>query len=269
MNRNLFLMEIKRNAFSLLIWAILITFLISLTMSVFRTFVDNQSKVLGMISLVPKGALQFKGISNLDELFSVLGFYAVNNIIYMMVLGSIFAMVLSSNILLKEEYNKTAEYLLTRPLTRSEIFLSKLTVVLLNVFLLNLITSMAGLIAIELVRRETFNLNAFLILSVYTLLLNLLFGSIGLFMSTLVKKPKPITTLGIGMVLASYFIYTLSKITEKAADVGYISPFRYVDVNVFSPDYKLWSWNLLYFAGISLLLTGISFRLYKRKDIYT
>ena len=78
--------------------------------------------------------LQFKGISNFSDLLSVLGFYAVNNVIYMMVLGSIFAIVLSSNILLKEEYNKTAEYLLTRPLTRSEIFFSKLAVLFLHVF---------------------------------------------------------------------------------------------------------------------------------------
>ena len=46
----------------------------------------------------------------------------------------------SSGIVLKEEYNKTAEYLLTRPLTRSEIFISKLAVLALNVFLLNLVT---------------------------------------------------------------------------------------------------------------------------------
>jgi ABC-2 type transport system permease protein len=98
-------------------------------MSVFHTFVENQSKIAGMLSLVPKAALQFKGISNFNDLLSVLGFYAINNIIYMMVLGSIFAIVLSSNILLKEEYNKTAEYLLTRPLTRSEVFLSKLAVI--------------------------------------------------------------------------------------------------------------------------------------------
>ena len=64
----------------------------------------------------------------------------------MMVLGSIYAIVLSSNILLKEEYNKTAEYLLTRPLTRSEIFLSKLAVLFINIFLLNLVTSLAGFI---------------------------------------------------------------------------------------------------------------------------
>jgi ABC-2 type transport system permease protein len=238
-------------------------------MSVYRTFVENQSKILGMINLVPKGALQFKGISNFSDLLSVLGFYAVNNIMYMMVLGSIFAIVLSSNILLKEEYNKTAEYLLTRPLTRSEIFFSKLAVVLLHVFLLNLVTCLAGFICIELVKTGPFSIRAFLILSLYTLLLNLLFCAIGLFLSTLVKRPKPVTTFSIGLVLIFYFIYTLSKITESAAKIGYLSPFKFVNVDAINPAYKLGLWNLLYFTGISLLLIGISHRLYSRKDIYT
>jgi len=269
MNRNLFLKEMRRNAFSLIIWMIVITILISLTMSVYRMFVENQSKIMGMMNLIPKGALQFKGISNFNDLFSVLGFYAVNNIIYMMVLGSIFAIVLSSNILLKEEYNKTAEYLLARPVTRSEIFVSKLVVLFLYVFLLNLVTALAGLICMELVKNEPFSIRAFLILSLYTLLLNLLFGAIGLFISTLVKRSKPVTTFSIGLVLICYFIYTVSKITESAAKIGYLSPFEFVNVDVINPAYRLEFLNLLYFTGISLLLVTISHRLYNRKDIYT
>ena len=269
MNRNLFLNEMRRNAISLIVWMIAITLLISLTMAVYRTFVENQSKILGMMSLVPKGALQFKGISNFNDLLSVLGFYSVNNIIYMMVLGSIFAIVLSSNILLKEEYNKTAEYLLTRPLTRSEIFFSKLAVIFLYVFLLNLVTALAGFICMELVKTGPFSIRAFLILSLYTLLLNLLFGAIGLFLSTLVKRPKPITAFSIGLVLIFYFIYTLSKITESASKIGYLSPFRFVNMDAINPAYKLDFWHLLYFIGISLLLAGLSYRLYNRKDIYT
>lgn len=254
---------------SLIIWMIVISLLITLTMSVYHTFLDNQSKILGMMSLIPKGALQFKGISNFNDLLSVLGFYAANNIIYMMLLGSIFAIVLSSNILLKEEYNKTAEYLLTRPLTRSEIFFSKLAVVLLYIFLLNLVTVLVGFICMEIVKNGPFRINAFLILSLYTLLLNFLFGAIGLFFSTLVKRPKPVTTFSIGLVLILYFIYTLSKITESAAKIGFVSPFKFVNVDVINPAYKLEFWNVLYFAGISLLLIGISHRLYNRKDIYT
>jgi len=269
MNRNLFLREMKSNAFSLILWMLVITLLITVTMSVYRTFLDNQSKVMGMLNLIPKGALQFKGISNFTDLLSVLGFYAANNVIYMMVLGSIFAIVLGSNILLKEEYNKTAEYLLTRPLTRSTIFFSKLGVVMLYVFLLNLFTSIAGFICLELVSTGPFSIKAFLILSLYTMLLNILFGTLGIFMSTLIKRARPITTFSIGLVLILYFIFTLSKITESAASIGYLSPFKYVNTDVIKPEYSFDLLRFVYFAGISLLLTGISYRLYTRKDIYT
>jgi ABC-2 type transport system permease protein len=269
MNRNLFFKEIQKNALSLIVWMIVITFLISATMAVFRTFVDNQSKFLGIMALIPKGALQVKGISNFGDLLSVLGFYAANIVIYMMVLGSVFSIVLASNVLLKEEYNKTAEYLITRPLTRREIFLSKAAMLYLNVFLLNFVTSLAGFIWIELVKRVPFSIRAFLILSVYTLLLNMLFGAIGLFMSTLVKRAKPITTFSIGLVLIMYFIYTLSKITTSVSALGYLSPFDYISINVINPAYKLGFWNLVYFIGFTLLLTTISYRLYRKKDIYT
>jgi ABC-2 type transport system permease protein len=268
MNPNLFSKEMRFNALSLIIWIAVITFLVSFTMSVYPTFISNQSKVMGMIGLVPKGALQFKGISNIADLNSVLGFYAINNVIYMMVLGSVFAIVISCNILLKEEYNKTAEYLLTRPLTRNEIFFSKLFVVLLHILLLNLVTALAGFICMKLVQKEAFRISAFMILSFYTFLLNLLFAAIGLFMSTLVKKPKSITTLGIGLVLVFYFLFTISKITENASKIGYLSPFKYVRTDVMDTAYGLNYWHLLYFAGISLLLFAVSYRLYRRKDIY-
>jgi ABC-2 type transport system permease protein len=187
----------------------------------------------------------------------------------MLVIGSVYAIVLSSNILLKEEYNKTAEYLLTRPVTRSEIFLSKLAVISINVLVLNLVTSLVGFVFIELVRKGSFSVSAFLILSLYTLLLNFLFASAGLFLSTIVKRPKPITTICIGLVIILYFVFTISKITESVAKIGYLTPFKYVDTNVIDPAYRLHPVSLIYFTGISLLLLVLSYRLYLRKDIYT
>jgi ABC-2 type transport system permease protein len=269
MNLNLFSKEMRYNAFSLILWMVIISFLVAFTMSVFPTFLENQSKVMGMMSLVPKGALQFKGISDVADLTSALGFYAINNVIYMMVLGSVFSIVLSCNILLKEEYGKTAEYLLTRPLTRNSIFFTKLAVVILCIFLLNLVTALAGFISLKIVQKEAFPVSAFLILSGYTFLLNMLFAALGLFMSTLVKRPKPITTFGIALVLVFYFLFTISKITENASQIGYLSPFKYVRTDVLNKSYGLNSWHLIYFAGLSLVLLTLSYRLYRRKDIYT
>ena len=269
MNYNLFVREMRRNAISLFILTGILTFLIAVTMSVYPVFLDNQSKIMGMLSIIPAEALEFKGISNFSDLLSVLGFYAVNNIIYMLVLGSIYSIVLSSNILLKEEYNKTAEYLLTRPVTRSEIFRTKLSVILINIIVLNLVASFAGFISIELVSKGSYNLNAFLILSLYTLMLNVLFGAAGLFLSTVVKRAKPITTFCIGLVIILYFVFTISKITESVSKIGYLTPFKYVDTNVIDPAYRLDPVNLTYFIGFTLLLLILSYRLYLRKDIYT
>lgn len=269
MNRNLLLMEMKRNALSLVLWMLVVTFLISLTMSFYQTFLENQSQVMGMMSLIPKGALQLKGFTDLNDLFSILGFYAANNVVYMLLLGSIFGAVLGSNILLKEEYNKTAEYLLTRPLNRSEIFISKLFVVLLYVLLLNIAATIVGFTSLEYFKEGAYSIRAFLILSLYTLLLNSLFATIGLFLSTLVKRARPITVFSIGLVLLLYFINSLSVITKGAAKIGYLSPFKYASMDAADPAYTLNPWNLLYFVGISLLLGVISYRIYIRKNIYT
>jgi ABC-2 type transport system permease protein len=268
MSRNLFIREMKFNILSLTLWTTVISILIAVTMSVFPTFIENQSKVLGMINLIPKSALEFKGVSNINDLSSVLGFYSVNNIIYMMVLGSIFSIVLSCNILLKEEYNKTAEYLLTRPLSRSSVFLTKLMVILLLVFLLNFITALAGYISMKLAFNGDFNIWSFLILSFYTFLLNLLFVALGIFISVFVKKAKPVTTLGIGLVLFFYFLFTISKITAGVSDIGYLSPFKFVRTDVMSDGYSLDLWRLLYFAGSSMVLLFIALKYYQRKDIY-
>ena len=221
-----------------------------------------------MISILPEGTLQFKGISDVEDLFSVLGFYSANNVIYMLVLGSIYSIVLSSGILLREEYGKTAEFLLAWPLTRGEVFFSKAVVVFLNVLVINIVIAVAGYVTLEVVKREPYSTDAFLVMSVYTLLLNLFFASLGLFMSTLVKRARPITTLSIGLVLILYFLFTISNITEGLSGIGYVSPYKFVDLDTLDPEYRIEIISVLYFIGFSLLMTTASFRIYKRKDIY-
>lgn len=267
-NRNLFRKEFRMNALALTVWTLVICFLTAFTMGFYRMFVENQSQFMGLFNLFPQGLFEFKGISNFDDLFSVLGFYAANNTVYMQLFGSIYAIVLASNILLKEEYNKTAEFLLTWPLTRNEVFETKCTVMLLNILILNVIVCLTGYVSIELVRTGPYSMQAYLILAFYTLLLNLFFGLTGLFLSVFVKRARPITTLGIGIVLFMYFLFTISKITPDAGVIGFISPYNFIDVNVLQQDYGLDPWYILYFTGLSAVFLVSAFLRYKKKDIY-
>ncbi|MBN1157959.1 MAG: ABC transporter permease subunit [Bacteroidales bacterium] len=268
MNGNLMLNEFRINLLSFALWLILICFFVAFTMAFYPMFIENQSQFMGLFNLFPTGLFEFKGISNFDDLFSVLGFYAANNAVYMQLFGSIYAIILGSNILLKEEYNKTADFLLSRPLTRSEVYLTKTAVMVFYILILNIIVILTGYLSIEFVKTGPYDLQSYLILSLYTFLLNLLFGFTGLFISTLIKRARPFTTLGIGIVLFMYFLYTISKITDEAEKLGYISPYRFVDANVLNPDYALNPWFVLYFAGLVIFLALTAFFIYKRKDIY-
>ena len=269
MNRILFYMEMRRNARSLILWSAVIGVLIFFTMSFFSSVLHYQQQIAAMVALVPAMAIKMRGFSNISDIFSILGFYTANNLIYMMLLGSIFSIVLSSNILLKEEYGKTAEYLMSRPITRREIFTTKLALAFLNIFLLNILATLIGFIAIMVYKKGTFNLQPFLVISLYTLLLNLLFGAMGLFISVTMKRAKPVTTFCVGLVLVLYFLYTISRMSGVDGTFGYLSPFKWVNSNVLSPSYGVEFGRIAAFLGMTALLLLVSGLIYRRKDILT
>ncbi|MGA2822008.1 MAG: ABC transporter permease subunit [Bacteroidales bacterium] len=269
MNRILFKMELRRNSRGLILWSAVIGVLIFFTMSFYNTVLQYQQQIAGMVQMVPAMAMKMRGFSNINDIFSILGFYTANNLIYMMLLGSIYAIVLSSNILLKEEYGKTAEYLLSRPISRGEIFTTKMTLAFLYIIILNLVATLIGFIAIMIYKKGPFNFQPFLVISLYTLMLNLLFGAVGFFVSVLMKRAKPITSFCVGLVLVLYFLYTISRISGVNGAFGYISPFKWVNIAVLSPSYGIEFSRVSAFLGMSVFLILVSGFIYRRKDILT
>jgi len=262
-------MEMRRNARSLILWSLIICALIFFTMTFFRSVLQYQQQIMDMIKLVPAAALKARGFGNLEDIFSGLGFYAANNIVYMELLGSIFAMVLCANILLKEEYGKTAEFLMSWPVGRKEIFLSKLTLAFLNIFLLNLVTALVGLVSLELFKSGAFRIKPYLILTLYTFLLNLLFGACGLLVAALHKRARPVSSFCVGLVMVCYFLYTISRISGVKGDFGYVSPFKWVSIDVLKPDYRVEVWSILLFCALTMIMILASFVIYRKKDILT
>jgi ABC-2 type transport system permease protein len=238
-------------------------------MSFFRTVLHYQQQIAGMIQIIPAAVIKMRGFSNINDIFSVVGFYAANNIVYMMLLGSIYSIVLSSNILLKEEYGKTAEFLLSKPVTRNEVYFSKLTLTFINILILNILAAIISLVSIEIFKTGEFRIHAFVVLTIYTLLLNLLFGALGIFISVNMKRAKPVTFSCVGLVMVFYFLYSISRIAGINGAFGYISPFKWVNVDVLSPGYHLEFSRVSWFVGVVTLLVLLSGLIYRKKDILT
>ena len=265
----LFWMEFHHNARALILWTVIICALVFFTMSLFRSVLQYKEQIMTMISLVPAAAVKARGFGNIGDIFSGLGFYVANNVVYMMLLGSIYSIILTSNILLKEEYGKTAEYLMSRPISRDEIFTAKLMLSAVNILALNLASGIIGYIALVIFDPEHARVVPFLVISLYTLLLNLFFGALGLAIAVAVKRARPMTSFCVGLVLIFYFLFTISRITGVQGDFGYISPFKWVNVEVLNPAYGLEAWRIGLFLGFFILLIAFSAMVYRKKDILT
>jgi len=110
-------------------------------------------------------------------------------------------------------------------------------------------------------------LYAYFILCVYTYFLTLFFGAVGLFFSLLVKRGRVFIGTVIGIVLGTYFLEIISNVTESANFLGYLSPFKFADKSVLNEGYSLEFWKSLYFITGTILLTFVSYKIFRKKDI--
>ncbi len=269
-NTNLYITELKRYRNSFIGWSISITVFILMGMAFYPLLM--QGDMLKQITAFlenpfMKNMMTAFGAS-IDIWTNVLGFYSTRNAMFIMLIGSFFSILLAGKILAREEQEKTAEFLLSKPVTRLEVVRSKLAVYLTYLLLLNIVILIIGFISLEMFKGDSqYSLKAFFIHWFYALLLMMTFGAIGIFLSLLIKRGRPIISLSIGIIVGAYFIDILSRVTPSADKFGYLSPFKFVDAGVLQPDYTLVSWRVMYFLGMSLVFFALTFVLYKKKDI--
>lgn len=269
-NANIYRKELKLNRSSFVSWSIAVSVIILLGMAFFPILMkgDMLKQVTGFLeNPFMKNIVTAFGHS-VEALTNVLGFYASRNTIFIMLLGSFFAMLLAGRLLAKEEREKTAEFLLAKPVTRSEIVVSKLAVFLSYLILFNTVILLTGFTSLELFKAGSgYRLGAFLTLTLYSFFPMLTFGALGFALSLWIKRGRSIAGMTIGIVVGCYFLDAVSKVTPSVDKIGYISPFKFVDTDVLRPDYGLVWWRVLYFLALTGVLITLAFVKYRKKDI--
>lgn len=157
MNFTIYKMEMRRNLKSFTIWAGSICGMLFFGM-LFYPAINADGLLTQMDALfenpMMKGMLAAFG-ADVSSLGSLMGFYVTYNSIYNVLLGCIFASVLAGNLLAKEEADKTAEFLFTRPVSRRSIFLSKTAVLISYITLLCLLYFVTSLVSMNVVKKES------------------------------------------------------------------------------------------------------------------
>ncbi|WP_232066003.1 ABC transporter permease subunit [Bacillus sp. KH172YL63] len=257
--------ELKKNMKSLIIWGVVIGGLILMTLSIFPQFSKEQETMTQFLDAYPE---EFKKAFSMDrlDLGTIVGYYGMQVHMYTTLLGSLFAVMLSSNIIAKEENEKTIEFLLSKPVSRARIVAEKAMAVVTNILLLNGVIVIISLIGFQFAdERMPFKIHAVFIGA--TILIHLTFAAIAFLLSAVMKKSRTITAASLGVVFISYILSIMSGISEDLDMLKYISVFKYVDAPELIADQALSPLYLLIMTGI-ILLGGVgTFLHYNRKDI--
>lgn len=263
---SMFRHEMKEYARSTFVWTCSLSLLIIIFMSFFPAFSKDTEQLRNLFKGLPEGVRKALGLS-LESFTSLPGFYSYI-LMYATLCGSIQAMNMGISILSKEVHDKTADFLLTRPVGRSSIVTAKLMAALASIVITDTIYFIVSHITSTWVATEAFNEKTFLMLTITLPFIQLIFLSLGVLFSAVAGKIKSVVSVSLGTVFAFFVINMFgSVIGEKT--IRYLTPFKYFD-SIYIIENAAYEIRFV-ILGIILIavFTVAAYLVYMRKDIHT
>jgi ABC-2 type transport system permease protein len=263
---NLFKRELIANRKSLIIWSIFLILFIAMGMQKYSALITTGSEeFMEMMNALPKGLQAVFGLNTLD-VTSIVGYYGILYL-YLILIVAIHAGMLGSNIINKEEKDKTAEFLMVKPITRSYIITNKLLASLVNISILNII-SLISSIGILYILNPNFLMSDILLLHIGMFLTQLLFLVIGIGIAAITKTPKKNGMTVISILLFTFFLSMIIDVEERLEILSFLTPFKYFDAKEILPNQGI---NLLYILLVIIIIVTtliVGYRVYKKRDLY-
>ncbi len=262
----LFYREFKRNYKALLIWTLVMAALMLMMLSIYPQFAEQQEAIEQMMSAFPEAMIK---ALNMDKLSmgDILGFYAIECYLMITLFGSVYAVMLGSSILAKEENERTIEFLLSKPIKRTSVITQKLMLVAVNLVIFNSLIAVVNIIGFSFTKDNNVDMSIFALLSAGPLLLHLVFAALGFFISSVVRKSRNILAISLGIVFGTYFLSLIANMAEKMEFLKYISPFQYVEAADIILTESIKPLYLLVMLALIAISTAASYYIYNRKDI--
>lgn len=262
----MFKREMKVNFKSFLIWLLLLVGIFAIVFSIYPSIIhsDNIKMMDEMMKMFPEEILKAfnMDISSIDSMF---GWLKSEGFVFVLLIISCYSGILGSNILLKEESDKTIEYLNSLPVKRSHIVLNKVYCGLLYIVLMVLILGIFNYIGLYL--SGEFDQKLYILLSITPLFpaTVVYFGC--MLLSTFTHKTKKMSGLSLGIVLISYILQVLSSLAETTTFLKYFSVFTLADIRNVITDIAIDPWMIIISVILSLGFLSLILIRYHQKEL--
>ena len=258
-----FRFELKQYKTSIIIWALVLSLAIMFILPMFSGIMtEDKSSVVSSLQDNPMMAAM--GISA-ENFFSPLGVYAFLSS-FLMLAASIHAINLGLSIITKEHMQNTADFLMTKPYSRKQIFLSKMAAGLCAIFIIAIAYCIGGFVAMFIVTGGGFDNAIFALLSLVFPLLQVLFLLIGVLIGIIISRVGSTLPLALGAAFGLYVTGLFSNVVNS--DIARrFSPFRYFNSNYIMENTQYESSYLILYIVLLLISIAASYMIYMKKDI--
>ncbi|MBM7653908.1 ABC transporter permease subunit [Neobacillus cucumis] len=262
---NIFFHELKAYRKSTLIWTFSLIMVALLFLSMYPSFAKDADEFKKLLAGYPLAMRKAIGL-NLENIFTILGFYSYA-LTFTTICAAIQAMNLGTGIVSKEVREKTADFLLTKPVTRTQILTSKLLAAFTSLLFTNIVYQIAVTFIAFQVKTEEYSVKKLMLLSLTMFFIQLIFLSIGIIISVIVPKIKSVLTVSLATVFAFYFLGVISE--TSGDDVKrYISPFKYFD-HIYIMKHANYEEPFLIVGAIMVVAAIVaSYFIYAKRDIH-
>lgn len=258
--------ELKTNRKLLFIWAGALAALSYLIMAIFPTMLADTGQIQDLLQSYPPEVLKIFGLDILS-LNDPVGYHATQSYLIIVLFGSIFAAILGTTILAKEEDEKTIDFLLAKPITRSEILTGKLLCLIMYVVFFNLIIALITYISFWQFVTVTFSRQNLGYLLIAPFFAHLTFACLGFLLALFFSRRKSAYSISIGLVLILYFLDVIASMSNKVEFLRYISPFYYINAADIVTNNSINGISLLGLIAFSAFAAALTYFLYNRRDI--
>lgn len=265
MNVNIYRHELRIRLRSVIIWSLAVMGLLIIYFSFFSVFADQAALMNEMMDKFPPQMTAAFGLDRMD-LSSVMGYYS-----FIFLLVQLCLAIQASNygfgLVSIEESELTADFLLTKPISRTRVLTNKLLAALTSLTITNLAVWVSSFAAIALFRGEhEYEPSTLFLLLLSIVIFQLFFLSVGLVISLLVKRVRSVTPYALGL---GFGMYVLSAFSGLLGDISLelITPFKHLDAAFIVQNGAYDGPLVLLNLTVSLVAVAFSYRLYLRRDI--
>lgn len=196
---------------------------------------------------------------------TLVGFYAIECGNVLGLGGAFYAAFRAVGMLGREEQNRTAEFLLTHPVSRGRVLAEKLLAVLLQITAMNALLFTLSACSVAAIG-ETVPWRDIALLHLAFYLLQLELAGICFGISAYIRKGGP--GIGLGIAAVMYFLNLISNIAESAKFLKYITPFAYCEGADLVTNGRLDGARVAVGMAAGILLAAAGCYHYAKKDIH-